>query len=99
MTVRRRTSGGDGRARPTRTIRVTGVLDISEALRLADVMSRSSDGAELSVDLRAARETHDAAVVALARALGERQGAILGLSRHHERLLGYVGPFTGEAAP
>ena len=51
------------------------------------------------MDLRAARETHDAAVVALARALGERQGAILGLSRHHERLLGYVGPFTGEAAP
>jgi hypothetical protein len=80
---------------------VTGVLDMSEALRLADSLSLtvSSDGAELSVDLRSAREAHDAAVVALARALGLRNGSILGLSRHHERLLGYVGQLTGEPAP
>jgi hypothetical protein len=98
MTARRRTRALAGRQGRTRTIRVTGVLDMSEALRLADVVSRCADGAALSVDLRSARETHDAAVVALARALGERHVAIVGLSRHHERLLGYVGSFTGESA-
>jgi len=99
MTARRRTMGLDGREGPTRTIRVTGVLDMSEALRLAEIVRRSADGAALSVDLRSARETHDAAVVALARALGERDVAIVGLSRHHERLLGYVGSFTAGSAP
>jgi hypothetical protein len=78
---------------------VTGVLDMSEALRLADSLSLRSDGAELDVDLRSARETHDAAVVALARALGLRHGSILGLSRHHERLLGYVGQLIREPGP
>jgi hypothetical protein len=73
---------------PARTIRVTGVLDISEALRLAEAVSTSADGAALTVDVRSARQTHDAAVVALARALGERDVAIVGLSRHHVRLLG-----------
>jgi hypothetical protein len=99
MTARRRTRGANGRQGPARTIRVTGVLDISEALCLAEAVGTTADGAALSVDLRSARETHDAAVVALARALGERDVAIIGLSRHHERLLGYVGPFIGESAP
>jgi len=99
MTARRKKSAVDGGSRPRRTIRVTGVLDMSEARRLAEALSLSSDGAELRVDLRSARETHDAAVVALARALGLHNGSILGLSRHHERLLGYVGQLTGEPGP
>lgn len=100
MTIRRRhPTVLDGPPRPPKTIRVTGVLDIGEALRLANSIMETWDGAELSVDLRAARETHDAAVVALARALGSRKGTIVGLSRHHERLLGYVGYFTDESLP
>jgi hypothetical protein len=89
----------DGRQGQAKTFRVTGVLDMSEARRLVEAVSTTANGAALSVDLRSARETHDAAVVALARALGARDVAIVGLSRHHERLLGYVGAFTGESAP
>ncbi len=82
-----------------RTIRVTGVLDIPEALRLAATLSGTPDGVQVHVDVRSARELHDAAVVALARAVAPRNGAIIGLSRHHAMLLGYVGDLDAGAAP
>ncbi len=82
-----------------RTIRVTGVLDIPEALRLAAALSGIPDDVRVDVDVRSARETHDAAVVALARAIAPRSGAIIGLSRHHAMLLGYVGDLDAGAAP
>lgn len=80
-----------------RTIRVTGVLDLAEALRLAPAIVDAPEGAEIHVDVRSARELHDTAVVALARAVARRNGTIVGLSRHHTTLLDYVGPLGGEA--
>ncbi len=81
-----------------RMIRVTGVLDLTEALRLAPAIVDAPGRAEIHVDVRAAREVHDAAVVTLARAVARRSGTIVGLSRHHATLLDYVGPLGGEAA-
>ncbi len=81
-----------------RMIRVTGVLDLPEALRLAPAIVDAPGRAEIRVDVRAAREVHDAAVVTLARAVASRNGTIVGLSRHHAALLDYVGPFGSEAA-
>lgn len=74
-----------------RTIRVTGVLDIPEALRLATSVSGTPDNVQVHLDVRSAREMHDAAVVMLARAVASRNGTLIGLSRHHATLLGYLG--------
>ncbi len=82
-----------------RTIRVTGVLDIPEALRLAAALSGIPDDVQVRVDVRSAREMHDAAVVALARAIASRNGDIIGLSRHHATLLEYVGNRDAGAMP
>jgi hypothetical protein len=82
-----------------KTIRVTGVLDIPEALRLAAALSGIPVDVQVHVDVRSAREMHDAAVVALARAIAPRNGGIIGLSRHHATLLGYFGNDAVGAAP
>ncbi len=78
---------------------MTGVLDMAEARRLGAAILDAPDGAGLQVDVRAAREAHDEAVVALAGAVARRNGTIVGLSRHHATLLGYVGQLGTDAAP
>jgi hypothetical protein len=52
------------------------------------------DDVDLSVDMRPAREAHDAAVVTLARAVARRKGIIIGLSHRQATVLGYVGQLT-----
>jgi hypothetical protein len=87
------------RSRPAKTIRVTGVLDLREARRLVSSLRNTPEDVGLYVDVSSVREAHDAAVVALAQAVTRRNGVIVGLSRHHATLLGYVGQITAHRAP
>jgi hypothetical protein len=76
---------------------VEGTFDLSAALRVATAVRATAAEATVRIDLRRAR-IHDAALAALAREAGSRRVAIVGLSRHHERLLRYLDGAGGVSA-
>lgn len=76
---------------------VEGTFDLPAAVRVAGVVRAQAAGARLKIDLRRAH-IDDVALAALARTAG-RGVAVVGLSRHHERLLRYLaGEGPGAAA-
>lgn len=79
-----------------KVIQLEGVLDVPAAQRLVDALSAAGEG-EVRIDLRQVREFHDFGVALLARMLAERHGvSVVGLRRHHLRLLRYLGIDTGQ---
>jgi hypothetical protein len=88
----------DGGRRPARAPRVVlaieGTFDLEAALRAAAAACDRAADARVTVDLRRAR-IEDAALAAFVREVAGRTIAIVGLSRHHERLLRYLEEGTG----
>ncbi len=80
-----------GRRRPTRAglLAIGGIFDLAAALRTAAVVRARAVSAPVTVDLRRAR-VEDAALAAFVRELVSLPVAVVGLSRHHERLLRYL---------
>jgi len=83
------------RARPPRRPRepiltVEGRFDLAAALRVVAAVHDGADGARATIDLRRA-PVDDVAIAVLARELEGRPVTVLGLTRHHERLLRYLG--------
>ena len=83
--------GADGHSDSPRvaTHVVEGPFDLGAARRALAASLARPEGALFGLALRAAREIHDAALAFVATTL--RDGAVLGLTRHHVRLLGYLG--------
>jgi hypothetical protein len=73
---------------------VEGTFDLGAATRAATTARASAGRARVKIDLRRAR-IEDAALAAFVRELAGRPVAIVGLSRHHERLLRYLGEDGG----
>lgn len=82
------------------TLTIEGDLDLAAARRVA--RGRRA-GARVVVDLRAARRVDDAALAALVRGITGCPLEVIGLSRHHERLLRYLAedsrPIANAAQP
>ena len=87
---------GRRRRRPGRDVllAVGGTFDLAAALRTAAAIRTRAVGARVTVDLRRAR-VEDAALAAFAREVESRPVAMVGLSRHHERLLRYLESGSG----
>jgi hypothetical protein len=72
------------------------IFDVPAALRLADAIARVPPGTDVVIDFTHTRACHDFALAALSHAL-IRLGAngprvrTRGLSRHHQRVLRYLG--------
>ncbi len=73
-------------------VEVDGAFDPDEADRLHALLLDLEPDRPVTLDFRAVRLFHDLAVARLARELGGRRVALLGLSEHHHRLLRYIGP-------
>ncbi len=73
-------------------LQVDGAFDPDEADRLHLLLLALAPDRPVTLDFRAVRLFHDSAVARLARELGQRRVALLGLSEHHHRLLRYIGP-------
>jgi hypothetical protein len=91
-----------GRARPSAgdvVLVVDGTFDFHGAMRAATAARAHAGRARVKIDLRRAR-VEDAALAAFVREVAGRPVAIVGLSRHHERLLRYLedGPGAEERA-
>ncbi len=92
--VQRRFSRVDGtaarpRGRPAgAVVRPEGPLDAAAARRVA-AQVRARGWGPVTIDLRRAL-VEDVGLAALTRALADRPVAVLGLTRHHERLLRYL---------
>jgi hypothetical protein len=71
-----------------KVIRVEAAFDLASARRVLASAADLSDGTTLRVDLRRAREIHDVALAAVAAA--SVRVRLVGLSRHHERVLRYL---------
>jgi hypothetical protein len=86
-----RAEPGRRRRRPLRDVLlpVDGTFDLGAALRTAAAVRARSVGARVTVDLRRAR-IEDAALAAFVREVASQPVAMVGLSRHHERLLRYL---------
>lgn len=72
------------------------VFDVPAALRLTDHISRLSSASAVVIDFLRTRECHDFALAALSQALVQpgRIGPrvrLRGLTRHHARVLRYMG--------
>jgi hypothetical protein len=74
---------------------IDGILDLPAAHRLAAAARRKAAEGGVWIDVRRAR-VHDAALAALASEVDDRI-ELIGLSRHHERLLRYLEGADGEA--
>jgi hypothetical protein len=76
-----------------RTIAFDGVLDLDQAGRVMEA-ALAFVGKELTIDLHAAREIHDAALVNLVLNLrrSTRPFKLNGLMGHHRRILAYFNP-------
>jgi hypothetical protein len=80
-------------------IRIDGLFDAEAARRLSAWM-REVPAQEPVVLEFAGRDCLDLGLAAVANDLAARQHlTVLGLSRHQERLLGYLGVYLGATAP
>lgn len=77
---------------------IEGTFDLAAAMRTAAAVRARAPSARVTVDLRRAR-IEDAALAAFVRDLSGRAIAIMGLSRHHERLLRYLEDAGAERRP
>lgn len=68
---------------------VEGTFDLAAAMRAATTARARSGSARVKLDLCRAR-IEDVALAAFVRGVAGRPVAIVGLSRHHERLLRYL---------
>jgi hypothetical protein len=73
---------------------VEGTFDLAAAMRAATEALARARRARVKLDLRRAR-IEDAGLAAFVRAVAGRPVAIVGLSRHHERLLRYLDEGAG----
>jgi hypothetical protein len=76
---------------PLLVVRPADPLDLHEARRLVAELEVLPPGANVHLDLAAAREVHPAALALVARAAeGHGRVTLGGLSRRQERLLAYL---------
>jgi hypothetical protein len=68
---------------------VEGTFDLAAATRTAAAVRARAASPRVRVDLRRAR-IEDAALAAFVREVARRPVVLVGLSRHHERLLRYL---------
>jgi hypothetical protein len=71
-----------------------GTFDVAAAMRAAAAVRAQAGRARVKLDLSRAR-VEDAALAAFVREVAGRPVAIVGLSRHHERLLRYLDEGAG----
>ena len=64
-----------------------------DALRIHDLIASADPGTAVEIDFRRVRDCNDVALALLARDLlsGRARVALLGMSHHQQRLLGYLG--------
>jgi hypothetical protein len=64
-----------------------------DALRIRELIANAEPGIALEIDFRRVRDCNDVALALLARDLvsGRARVALLGMSHHQQRLLGYLG--------
>jgi hypothetical protein len=71
-----------------------------DALRIRDLIASAEPGTEVEIDFRHVRDCNDFALALLARDLAGAHArvALLGMSHHQQRLLGYLGLPPSRAA-
>jgi hypothetical protein len=64
-----------------------------DAARLHELIEHSAPGTRVEIDFHRVRDWHDSALALLAQdlAAGRARVALRGISRHQQRLLGYLG--------
>ncbi len=82
------------------TLRLGSSFAPEDALRIHELVERAAPGTPVEIDFRCVRECHDFALSLLARdILGSRaRVAVHGMSKHQQRLLGYLGVPSARAA-
>src|SRR5688572_16078625 len=83
-------------ATPESLLDAGSIFDVQAALKLAEAIARVPPGTEVIIDFTHTRACHDFALAALSHALVRlgRDGPRVktrGLSRHHHRVLRYLG--------
>ncbi len=90
------TRGPDGEV----VIRIIGIFDNNAARRLAGWLVEVPQQDPVVLDMTHVRDCEDFGLAALAADLGGRDRlVVLGLTRHQERLLGYLGVSLVRAGP
>jgi hypothetical protein len=85
---------GSSKAAPLE-LQVGGVFDVEEAQRLAEIIARVAPWEPVRVHFHHVRQFHDHVLAILARELSAPYGRnirLVGLSRHHDRMLRYMVP-------